>query len=107
MVEAAADVMVDGAAAEVVVVAEVAAEAAAVVVEEVVSAVEETAGVEVVEAAQRSVTEEDSPTTLCSQNSCYSSRPVDSSARTGVRACLGSCELACVASCSPASHAVN
>lgn len=59
------------------------------------------------EAAPHSESVEGSRPGPCSRSSCCSSRRADSSARTGVRACHESCVLACVASCSPASHAVN
>lgn len=59
------------------------------------------------EAAPHSESVEGSRPGPCSRSSCCSSRRADSSARRGVRACHESCVLACVASCSPASHAVN
>lgn len=59
------------------------------------------------EAAPHSESVEGSRPGPCSRSSCCSSHRADSSARTGVRACHESCVLACVASCSPASHAVN
>lgn len=59
------------------------------------------------EAAPHSESVEGSRPGPCYRSSCCSSRRADSSARTGVRACHESCVLACVASCSPASHAVN
>lgn len=59
------------------------------------------------EAAPHSESVEDLRPGPCSRSSCCLSRRADSSARTGVRACHESCVLACVASCSPASHAVN